>query len=231
MGAYLRLNAGEAVKVGTLTLPGVVTDVRVQGDLNIDEQDLENTNLKSLAVLGFTTQRVTVGLVLTGASDADVSRQLRQIQAAFQVDRVKQAGAKLVPVRIVNRHTDARRIKVVVFESFASWDSAEHEVTCQLVFREYQSDVARLQERVEDEQRRREKDAKDKKAGKGSGSGAGGSGSGSGASGATGTPPGGGKGTAGGSDSTGKATGTGGTPAALSGFEAGSAAARALAVR
>lgn len=227
MGGYLRLETGEAVKVGALVLPGVITEVRVQGDLNIDEQDLENTNLKTLAVLGFTTQRVTVALEITGGDDASVARQIRQIQSAFQMDRVKQAGAKLVPVRIVSHHTDARRVKVVVFESFVSWDSGEHHASATLVFREFESDVARMQERVEEEQKRREKAAKDKKekdgaAGSGSGSG-GGAASGDGA-----TPPGGGKDTAGGSSSTGAATGTGGPPSMLRGFEAGSAAAQAL---
>lgn len=223
MGGYLRLETGEAVRVGTLVLPGVITEVRVQGDLNIDEQDLENTNLKALAVLGFTTQRVTVALEITGGDDASVARQIGQIQSAFQVDRVKQAGAKLVPVRIVSHHTDARRVKVVVFESFISWDSGEYHASATLVFREFESDVARMQERVEEEQKRREKAAKDKKEKDGAAGSGGGAASGDGA-----TPPGGGKDTAGGSSSTGAATGTGGPPSMLRGFEAGSAAAQAL---
>lgn len=238
MGAYIRLLPGESVRVGKLTLPGVVTSIQVQGDLQLDEQDLENTNLKTLAVLGYTTQRVRVGLVLTAETQAELDRQVRQIQQVFQVDRVKASGAKLVPVRIVSPHLDARRVKVVVFDGFISEETAELEVTCTLTFHEFESDVARIQERIEQGEKRRAEEAERKKDGTGKdGKGKGGKGgtgkdgqgtqggkgvaSGSGPNG-TPAPPGGGKGTAGGTN------GGGGPPPILSGFEAGSGAARAL---
>lgn len=229
MGQYLRISPNEALKVGGKTLPGIISEIRVQGDLNIDEHDLENTNLKTLAVLGFTTQRVQVTLALTAETQGALNQQVRQIQGIFQVDRVKQAGAKLVPMRIVSPHTDARRLKVVTFKSFLSWESGDLEVSCVLVFEEFESDVARMQERVEQEEKRRareaeEKDKKDKKD-KDDFAGAGVY--------PEGQPPGGGKGTAGGSSSSASGSNqndssTNGTPAILRGFADGSATVRGL---
>ncbi|WP_034335125.1 hypothetical protein [Deinococcus misasensis] len=160
----------ETVKCGDLTLPGILQGIKVNGSLETQEDNLEDTSKKQVVVKGYTTQTVQLFLTLTGTPE-EINRDIGVIQKVFQVDRVKAAkpttsnktptvvgsgfaAAKLVPFRIVNPHLDARRIKVVLFDGFTTdEDDTDDSVRCTLSFHEFDADVAKLEAKIKAQQK------------------------------------------------------------------------------
>lgn len=165
----------ETVKAGKTTLPGILTGISVNGELVIQEDILEDTSKQAFVVQGFTTQRVDLQLTLTGTPE-EIRLDIASIQKVFQIERTKRAkvgdrATKLYPIRIVNPHLDARKIKTVLFDSFStSEDDNDDAVRCTLSFREYDAEVAKL----EDKELERKKQAAAKKKQEQAGAGAGG---------------------------------------------------------
>ena len=147
---YLRFRADEAVKVGALTLPGVVTGIEVDGELEIEEQALEDISGAVKLVKGFKDAKVVITLEVLPDDGLTVEQQVASIESAFKVDSAEGSiEGKIQPYRMVNTHLDARNIQEVMFKRFVSRQGNDDEaVYCDLHFAEYAPVVADIEAKI-----------------------------------------------------------------------------------
>lgn len=162
------LGVDEVVKCGKTTLPGILNAISVNGSLELQEDVLEDKSKAEFVVQGFTTQKVQLTLLLTG-TQKEVYQQIREIQTIFQVERTKRKklgdrATKLYPFRIVSPHLDARRIKMVLFDNFTTDEGdSDDAIRCTLSFHEFDADVAKLEDKELERQKRAKAEAENAK--------------------------------------------------------------------
>lgn len=150
MSAYLKLNVRDAVKVGSTTLPGVLTSLTVDGALEVTQDKLEGSSTHITSIEGYTTANVSLDIVLHG-TDSQREAQIRTINGVFMVNPPEgQTKGKATAWRVVNPHLDARRIRQMLFTKFTSRDGNEDDTTVvSLEFREILQEQARLEKAAE----------------------------------------------------------------------------------
>ena len=131
---YLRgAGVGEVITLSGLgAIPGVVTNMRVRGNFEVEKKRMEGTSGSANLPKGFRDAAVEISLELL---PPNLEGQIKSLEAAF-----KQGGVNTArPLRIVNKHLDARGITSVLFvgldtEEGSEWDS----VSATLSFTEYE---------------------------------------------------------------------------------------------
>lgn len=134
MTQYLAFNVNDPVKLGGSALPGVVTSLKVRGRFEVEKKHMEGTSGSANLPKGFRDAAVEITLeILPG--DVSIEAQIKQLEAAF-----KQGGVNTAkPMRIVNRHLDARGITKVLFVGLDTEDGDEWDSTlATLSFVEYE---------------------------------------------------------------------------------------------
>lgn len=107
------------VKLGDTLLPGVFEGLEVEGELEIDEQDVQGGS-KRKQVLGFHDPTVTLKLRLLNDAAGTPHDKLRVIAALF---RGKDKAGKPVVYRIVNQHLALWGIQQVLFKRLRTSES------------------------------------------------------------------------------------------------------------
>lgn len=146
MSRYLHLDMRNAVKVGTTTLPGILTGLSVNGALEVMQDQFEGSSTHLTSIKGFTTATVGLEITLVG-TDTEREHQLRLINKVFMVSAADEGtGGTAQSWRVVNPHLDARRIRQMLFTKFDSRDGNDDDsTTVSLEFKEILSEQARLE--------------------------------------------------------------------------------------
>ena len=140
MTQYLKFVAGEAIKLDGATLPGIVTDIDIVGEFDLERKRLEGRSFRTALAKGYKDAVVVVTLeVLPPNAEA----QVKQIEAAFKINY---AGAKPKPQRIVNPLLDARGVTAVLFKRFRTRQTSEDDaLLCELEFAEFEPLIGKLE--------------------------------------------------------------------------------------
>lgn len=131
----IRLNGEE--------LPGILQSLRVDGKVRYDEQKVDGSSGKKKTPQGWEDQTVVIGLVLTTEEESDCYDKLDKITPYF-----KKPDAKANPqiYTIINRHTQTRGIRQVLFDRLESNESsASDEIRVTLGFTEHNPPIVRAE--------------------------------------------------------------------------------------
>ena len=140
MTQYLKFVAGEAIKLDGLTLPGIVTDIEITGEFDLERKRLEGRSFRTALAKGYKDAVVLISLEIL---PPDAEAQVKQIEAAFKINY---AGAKPKPQRIVNPLLDARGVTAVLFKRFVTRQGSEDDaLLCTLEFAEYEPLIGRIE--------------------------------------------------------------------------------------
>lgn len=123
-------DASGKVKVGGVILPGVFQNIEVDGDVRIDEAEVEGKSAKPKQAVGYEDAKVKLNIALLNDDSSTPYEKLKIIQNIF-----KKPGQELPNVyEIINRHLQARGISKVVFKKLTSSEDNNRDViraTCE----------------------------------------------------------------------------------------------------
>lgn len=127
-------DASGAVKVGDTLLPGDFQSLSVDGEVIIDDVEIEGKAKKAKQINGYEDSTVTLTLKLRNDESSTPYDKLQQIQNVF-----KKSGQNTPTVYdIYNRHLKVRGITKVIFSKLTSSENNENDtmdVSCE--FEEY----------------------------------------------------------------------------------------------
>lgn len=106
-------------------LPGVMTSLRVNGQVRYDEQEVDGASGKSKIPQGWEDQTISLSLVLATDSESDCYEKLETLAEYF-----KKADSKANPqiFTIVNRHAQGRGIRQVVFDRLETTENDKNDL-------------------------------------------------------------------------------------------------------
>lgn len=132
MTQYLAFNGDDPIRLDGLTLPGVMTGLKVRGNFEVEKKRMEGTSGSANLPKGFRDAAVEITLELL---PPDLEGQIKSLEGAF-----KQGGVNTArPMRIVNKHLDARGVVRVLFTGLDTEDGSEWDSTlATLSFVEYE---------------------------------------------------------------------------------------------
>ena len=131
------------VSLGGKDLPGIMTDLRVAGQVRFDEQKVDGQSGKNKTPQGFEDSTISVGLDLLSDSDSDCYEKLEELNGIF-----KNVDSKANPLicSAVSRHLLARGIRQVVFDKLDSAESDEDDyIRVSLNFTEHNPPIVRTE--------------------------------------------------------------------------------------
>lgn len=110
------------IRLGGEELPGILTSLSVDGKVRYDEQNIDGTSGKSKTPMGWEDHTVMISMVLPTDSDGDCYDKLEALSAYF-----KQPDSKANPqiYAVVNRHTQSRGIREIVFDRLQTTESEQ----------------------------------------------------------------------------------------------------------
>ena len=109
-------DASGKVKVGGVILPGIFQNIEVDGDVRIDEAEVEGKSAKPKQAVGYEDAKVKLNIVLINDEESTPYEKLKKLQNIF-----KRPGQQLPYVyEIVNRHLQARGITKIIFKKLSS---------------------------------------------------------------------------------------------------------------
>jgi hypothetical protein len=147
---YLRApGAGEGIKLGGLSLPGVVTSIEVRGQYEVEKKKVQGLSGTNKLGRGYNDAQVTITLeVLPG--ETTTTAQVKEIERVFK-NAFGTAG-KPKPVRVVNPLLDSKDVYSVLFVGFAVRQGNEDDsLPCTLELLEFEP-LVRAAERKETRQ-------------------------------------------------------------------------------
>ena len=124
-------------------LPGILTTLRVDGKVRYDEQKVDGTSGKSKTPMGWEDHTVMISMVLPTDSDGDCYDKLEILAAYF-----KQPDAKANPqiYSVVNRHTQSRGIREIVFDRLQTTESEQWDyIIANLGFNEHNPPIVQTE--------------------------------------------------------------------------------------
>jgi hypothetical protein len=150
MSQYLNIPDAEVIRLrrvddSLLELPGIVQDLEVRGELEVEEKKLEASSLGFKLIHGFNDADVRLVAVLLPGDD-DVEAQIGQIQEAFQ--NLDDRGV-VQPLRVINRHLDSRRITYLLFKRLRTRETSEDDsILVEMDFVDYAAAAAREERKL-----------------------------------------------------------------------------------
>lgn len=111
----------KTIKIGSVTLPGIVKDITIHQDALIEEQEIKGKSSKVNQATGYEDAKVEVTLLLDDTEKETKMEKLQRIQSVFKTQNQKKP--KVYP--LINEHTTARKINKVIFKSLKSKVSNE----------------------------------------------------------------------------------------------------------
>lgn len=109
-------DASGKVKVGGVILPGIFQNIEVDGDVRIDEAEVDGKSAKPKQAVGYEDAKVKLNLILQNDDGSTPYEKLKILQNIF-----KRPGQQLPYVyEIVNRHLQARGITKIIFKKLTS---------------------------------------------------------------------------------------------------------------
>lgn len=127
-------DASGAVKVGDTLLPGDFQSLSVDGEVIIDDVEIEGKSKKAKQISGYEDSTVTLTLKLRNDTSSTPYDKLQEIQNVFK----KSGQSTPVVYDIYNRHLKVRGITKVIFSKLTSSENNENDtmdVSCE--FEEY----------------------------------------------------------------------------------------------
>lgn len=131
------------VRLGGEELPGVLTSLNVDGKVRYDEQKVDGTSGKSKTPMGWEDHTVSISMVLPTDSEGDCYDKLEVLAAYF-----KQPDAKANPqiYSVVNRHTQSRGIREIVFDRLQTTESESWDyIIANLGFNEHNPPIVKTE--------------------------------------------------------------------------------------
>jgi hypothetical protein len=150
MSQYLNIPDAEIIRFrriddALIELPGIVQDLEVRGELEVEEKKLEASSLGFKLIHGFNDADVRLVAVLLPGDD-DVETQIGRIQEAFQ--NLDDRGV-VQPLRVINRHLDSRRITYLLFKRLRTRETSEDDSTLvEMDFVDYAASAAREERKI-----------------------------------------------------------------------------------
>lgn len=123
------------IKLGDTELPGILTELRVDGKVRSDEQKKDGASGKKKTPKGFDDADVMASMLLLTDSESQCYEKLEQVSGLFRkID--KKANPQVYTV--TNRHLLARGVRQVVFSKLQSAESnGDDEIRVTLGFVEH----------------------------------------------------------------------------------------------
>ena len=131
------------VQIGGEQLPGLLTDMRVSGQVRFDEQEVDKASGKKKTPQGWEDSDISLTLYLTTDDDTDCYEKLETLNGFF-----KKTDAKANPeiFTVSNRHITARGIRQVVFSRLDSVEDVRtDEIRASLAFVEHNPPIVKLE--------------------------------------------------------------------------------------
>lgn len=131
---YLAFNAHDPILLDGLTLPGVVTNIEVRGQYEIEKKKREGLSGSDKFGHGYNDAQITITLEVL---PPDELAQIGQIEKAFK--NAFGAAGKPKPIRIVNSLLDKRDITAVLFQGFSTIQGNQDDsLLCEIGLLEYE---------------------------------------------------------------------------------------------
>lgn len=131
------------ISLAGVELPGIMTDLRVNGQVRFDEQKVDGQSGKSKTPQGFEDTEISAGLDLLTDSESDCYEKLEALNKTF-----KGVDGKANPqvLTIVSRHLLARGVREVVFSRLESTEIDEDDyIRASISFTEHNPPIVRTE--------------------------------------------------------------------------------------
>ena len=131
------------IRLGDTELPGVLTELRVDGKVRFDQQKKDGSSGKKKTPKGFEDSDVMVTMLLLTDSESQCYEKLEQVSGLFRkID--KKANPQIYAV--TNRHLLARGVRQVVFYKLqSSENNGSDEIRVTLGFVEHNPPVTKIE--------------------------------------------------------------------------------------
>ncbi|SFB88585.1 hypothetical protein SAMN02745150_01193 [Brevinema andersonii] len=111
------------IKLGDVMLPGVFQSLSVNGEILIDSSNSEGNQTPRKVMRGFQDKKVSLRLLLLPTENTTVYEALEELETLFH-----DANSGVPKVyTLINKHTMARNIGKVIFQSLSSSENNQGE--------------------------------------------------------------------------------------------------------
>lgn len=123
------------IKLGSKVLPGLILSIEITGDAKIEEAKVEGTKKIPRQATGYEDYKVTISLELGDSQGKTKEQKLSELENLFHPAN----KSKPIPYELINKHTQLRGIKKVIFKNLSSVsDSKNDSIIVSLEFVEYE---------------------------------------------------------------------------------------------
>lgn len=125
----------QVIKLGGKILPGLVLSLEVSANTIIEEAKVEGTKKIPRQATGYEDYKVNISLELGDSENKTKEQKLQELENLFR----KTNTDKPTPYEIVNKHTQLRKIKKVIFKNLSSFEDTKSDtLVVNLEFVEYE---------------------------------------------------------------------------------------------
>lgn len=131
------------IRLGDTELPGILTELRVDGKVRFDQQKKDGSSGKKKTPKGFEDSDVMVTMLLLTDSESQCYEKLEQVSGLF-----RKIDGKANPqiYTVTNRHLLARGVRQVVFSKLqSSENNSTDEIRVTLGFIEHNPPVTKIE--------------------------------------------------------------------------------------
>lgn len=131
------------IKLGDTELPGILTELRVDGEVRFDKQKKDGASGKKKTPKGFEDSDVMVSMLLLTDSESQCYEKLEHISGLFR--RIDQKANPQI-YTVTNRHLLARGVRQVVFSKLQSAENnSDDEIRVTMGFVEHNPPVTKIE--------------------------------------------------------------------------------------
>ena len=131
------------IRLGDTELPGILTELRVDGKVRFDQQKKDGSSGKKKTPKGFEDSDVMVTMLLLTDSESQCYEKLAQVSGLFRKIDDK---ANPQVYTVTNRHLPARGVRQVVFSKLqSSENNGTDEIRVTLGFVEHNPPVTKIE--------------------------------------------------------------------------------------
>lgn len=131
------------IRLGDTELPGILTELRVDGKVRFDQQKKDGSSGKKKTPKGFEDSDVMVSMLLLTDSESQCYEKLEQVSGLFRKIDDK---ANPQVYTVTNRHLLARGVRQVVFSKLqSSENNGSDEIRVTLGFVEHNPPVTKIE--------------------------------------------------------------------------------------
>lgn len=131
------------IRLGDTELPGILTELRVDGKVRFDEQKKDGSSGKKKTPKGFEDSDIMVSMLLLTDSESQCYEKLEQVSGLF---RKIDGKANPQVYTVTNRHLLARGVRQVVFSKLqSSENNGSDEIRVTLGFVEHNPPVTKIE--------------------------------------------------------------------------------------